>query len=98
MVVINISLKSCHFFLLGCGTGAGGLSQEGGGVSAPAWPGSGVSVNASLDVTKLSDMLQSRPGSLKEVHYQYQFLRKLDKGQIIDSESTLAFASKNYFG
>ena len=67
MVVINISLKSCHFFLLGCGTGAGGLSQEGVGVRAPAWPGSGVSVNASLDVTKLSVTLMSLPGILQKI-------------------------------
>ena len=30
-----------------------------------AWLGSGVRVNASLEVTKLSDMLRSLPGILK---------------------------------
>ena len=44
-------MESCHFFLLGWGTG--GLS------------GVGVSVKASLEVTKLSVTLMSRPGSLK---------------------------------
>ena len=53
-----------HFFLLGEGTGGLSISSEGGGVRV-AWLGSGVRVNASLEVTKLSDMLTSLPGILK---------------------------------
>ena len=40
------------------------MSSEGVGVRV-AWLGSGVRVNASLEVTKLSDMLRSLPGILK---------------------------------
>ena len=53
-------VESCHFFLRGWGTG--GLSGPGVRVG----PGSGVSVNASLDVTKLSVTLMSLPGILQK--------------------------------
>ena len=35
-----------------------------------AWLGSGVKVNASLEVTKLSDMLRSLPGILKTLEME----------------------------
>ena len=54
-------VESCHFFLRGWGTG--GLSGPGVRVG----PGSGVSVNASLDVTKLSVTLMSLPGILQKI-------------------------------
>ena len=64
-----------HLFFLGEGTG--GLisrSKEGVGVRVP-WlrAGSGVKVNASLEVIKLSDMLNSLPGILqREAKNQYK--------------------------
>ena len=68
MIVSICGITHCspRFFL---GEGTGGLisrSNEGVGVRVP-WlaVGSGVKVNASLEVIKLSDMLNSLPGILQ---------------------------------
>ena len=69
------------------------MSSEGVGVRV-AWLGSGVRVNASLEVTKLSDMLRSLPGILKT----FQGIRNRNSPLRSSPEGSLCLSSDESSG